>query len=817
MEEVNTSNPLVENPPSVNEPIIPPTSPFYKRKLFVISVLFILIIGTSAAIFFFFIRQSPPTTAKPNANTNLVENTNPITVPKFKADTYSFSGKIPLKKNLNSYIISDFTQTDAADISTKLNLTKYNSDSPDGFYEYVNENEGTSGVIDFNATSGTFVYQSYGTFIPSSFKPEQSPIQSATELIKYLGMHDDTVTCGITYTNTKIPGVTFVECHRGWDELSAPLLNLGGVLNLPENVLISNLKPGEVNSKISLINPDIQNVSNGGNGFARPSDFNTITVGLYSNGAVSSIDSTLRKVSIKNSIDPNDIITPEEALHEFAENKGKFSLTIPAGTGSVDYEKMYPDNTANAKIAEIYEITPAYLDKPFNVKQTSYEPYYLIQGSALLNSGYTVRFTQVVPAQKSKTLTFSQKISEGTGIQLNTFQVAPKSPTPTTHTTLTNTPTSAIPTPTLAQQPPCRLITNENLRIGGLLEVPGYGTIRLMYDGVFGARTYSFGMPASIPTSAMVTAIENSYYQTIGKALAIYQAKTSQNVQPEFYGKKRNACTAVKSDGCFNQAGLDLALSTKEDTLRNYTTDQLKAMSYPLPIDVILVPTVGYTGSPPGQVLTWLFSENYETSSRSNSTGGNGTLPKACYISGNSPHIFISSNTVRDIQITSNARLTYSDPISIGNTWKGTVNNNVFINLKGISRSSIYYEYDPKNINFTEAKEGYATDRSEISKIVNVIAEKLGLNNAETQALLSDTQNALVDLPQSNYVKISIINEDEINKKLPLEISPKPESVTRIHLMLTSVSENSNIPAPKLEKIKKSGYSVLELGAYPKR
>lgn len=815
MEEVNISAPLTENPPSVNEPLTNnPTPPFYKRRLVIFSVLFVLLMGVSAAFFFYFVRQPSPTTKKPNANKNLDENINPVTVPKFKADTFSFSGKIPTKKNLNSYIISDFTQADAASISTKLGLAQYNNDSPDGFYEYVNENEGVSGVADFNATSGTFLYQSYGTFIPSFYKPGQSPTQEATELIKDLGIYDDTITCDITYTDIKSPGVTFTECHRDWEKLSAPLLNLGGVLNLPEDILISSLKPGEVNNKISLTDPDIQNVSNGGNGFVRPNDFNTITIGFYSNGAVSSIDSTMRKVSVKNSIDPNDMLTPEEALNEFAGNKGEFTLTIPAGSGTLDYEKVYPDNTANAKIAEVYEITPAYLDKPFNSKQMAYEPYYLIQGSAMLNSGYTVRFTQVVPAQKSKALTSSQKISEGTGIQLNTFQVAPKSPTPTT---LTTAPTSALTLPTVTPQPPCRLITNENLRIGGLLEVPGYGTIRLMYDGEFGARTYSFGMPNSQPTSAMVAAIENSYYQTIGKSLAIYQAKTSKNVQPEIYGKNRNACTAVKSDGCFNQAGLDLALSTKEDTLRTYTTDQLKAMSYPLPIDVILVPTVGYTGTPPGQVLTWLFSENYERSSRSNSTGGNGTLPKACYISGNSPHIFISSKLDREIVVKTGAKLSYSDPIALGNVWMGSVKNNSFINSQNITRSSIYYEYDPKHVSFTESNEGYIISRPDISKVVLKISTKLELNKTETQALLSDVQNALVDLQKTDYIKMTVVDEGEINKQMPLEVSPKPDSITRFHLMLTAVSKNYKIQEPELEKIKRSDYSVLELGAYAKR
>lgn len=816
MEEVIQPTQESNTPPSINPSLVSAennaSSSFFKRKIFIIPILLVLLISTLIFMFFFFSRKPSAIPSKPIENKNSTVNTKPITVPKFKAETYNFLGNIPPKKGLNSYTIPLFTQNDAKLISEKLGLTQYNTDSPDGYYEYVNQNEGVSGVADFNATSGTFLYQSYGTFIPGSFKQGQSPTVTALELIKDLGIYDDTISCGITYTDINSPGVTYVECHRDWDTLSAPLLNLGGVLNLPENILISSLKPGEVNSQISLPNPDIQNVSNGGNGFARPNDFNTITIGLYSNGALSSIDSTMRKIDVKNSINLTDILTPEEALREFAGNNGEFTLTIPAGSGSVDYGKVYPDNTANAKIAEVYEITPAYLDKPFNAKQTAYEPYYLIQGSALLNSGYTVRFTQAIPAQKSKLISSSQKISEGTGIQLNTFQVAPKTPTITIKTT-----TTPSGLPTVTPQPPCKLITNENLRIGGLLEVPGYGTVRLMYNGEFGARTYSFGMPALQPSSAMVNAIENAYHKTIGKALAIYQAKTSQNVQPELYGKKRTICSALITDNCFNQAGLTIALNTRAETLTTYSTDQLKAMAYPIPIDVILVPTVGYTGSPPGQVLTWLFSKNYGASSRSNSTGGNGTLPKACYISGNSPHIFISSKKVQHVQIKSSAYLTYSDPYASGNIWSGTVENNKFNDTTGIARSSIYYEYDPKNVNFNEAKKGYISTRSNISEVVSEIANKLELTKTETQALYSDVQKVLVDLPKSHFIKISIIDENEINKKLPLEISPNPESITRFHLMVSVANLNEKTDAPILEKVKRSDYSVLELGTYAKK
>ena len=52
---------------------------------------------------------------------------------------------------------------------------------------------------------------------------------------------------------------------------------------------------------------------------------------------------------------------------------------------------------------------------------------------------------------------------------------------------------------------------------------------------------------------------------------------------------------------------------------------------------------------------------------------------------------------------------------------------------------------------------------------------------------------------------------------LPLEISPNPESITRFHLMVSVANLNEKTDAPILEKINRSDYSVLELGAYAKK
>ncbi len=810
--QINTP-PLNQNP-SMHINFAPENKPS-RKKLLIIGGITIIVIICVTLITFFALSQSKKTVAKieptPTPSQSNTKET-ALPAPKFIARKYTYSGNLPAKPNLSTYTLAQFTQEDAGSMSAKLGLTTYNSESPEGYFEYTNlEDDKARGIIDFNATSGTFLYQSYGSFIPETFKSGQSYQNQAFEIMKYLGLYDDTITCDITYNQTENPGVTYVECHRDWNKLSAPLLNLGGVLNIPETVKISSLYPGLVNQQISMPNPTITNVSNGGNGLARPREFNTITFGLYENGAISTIDSTMRKISRKNSIDESEIITPKEAVDAIAAQLGESTLTIPSGQGTPGYEKMYPNNLAKTEIAAIYEITPAFIDKPFNEPQASYEPYYLVRGVARLESGYNVRFTQIIPAEKSKT-NLTQKISEQNPIQIGTFQpsVFPDSPTP-----LTSNPTSVI-SPTQNTNQACQPIITSSLRSGGLIEVPGYGTVRLTFAGENSARTYSFAMPQIVPTQAMVNAVKSEYFKAVGKSLAIHQAKTNQSPLPQNL-ERRPDCTVDPINRCINNSGINTMLQSKENMLRIYSVDELKTFSYPVPIDIILNPG-NFTGTSQGQLLSWLFMENYSAASRENTkTTGNGTIPTACYISGNSPHIFISSKKNREISIKTKAKLSYSDPVAENNVWIINTKNNMFINQQGVIRSSIYYEYDPEHVDFSESKEGYIATRTDISKIVRAIADKLGLTQLETQALLSDTKNALIDLPNSEYIKISIINEDEINTKLPLEISPKPKIITRFHLMLSVAKSSDKTEAPIIQKATRTDYSVLELGAYAKR
>ncbi|MGB5034614.1 MAG: hypothetical protein WBO56_02355, partial [Microgenomates group bacterium] len=102
-------------------------------------------------------------------------------------------------------------------------------------------------------------------------------------------------------------------------------------------------------------------------------------------------------------------------------------------------------------------------------------------------------------------------------------------------------------------------------------------------------------------------------------------------------------------------------------------------------------------------------------------------LPVNCpiQISGYSPTLFVYSSTTRSITISPNFSLTYADPLVKNSTWNVDVNNGVNLNVNGVSRPYIYYEYQP--VTFNKPKLGWTVKKDEIGNFSKQIGKKLAL------------------------------------------------------------------------------------------
>ncbi|MCL5970838.1 MAG: hypothetical protein M1450_05060 [Patescibacteria group bacterium] len=769
-----------------------------------------------------------------------IEQTNKekiINAPKVYFENYkNNSALISAPSFLRVYSLKyNFKKEEIISFANKLGLDQYkeNNSKNENVAVYNVLDKDKRGIAEFDKNSGSFFYQSFGILKPENYAKGQSEVFIASSFLKELGF-DDTVACTNTYERKdNIQNITYVECHRDWTKTGLPVINLGGVLNIAENQKILNLSAGEVD-KFSPLDTGVVNLNkiSGGkltaensNGRARPNDFNTITFGIAKDGRILTIDSRLRFIDKEITLDNKDLITPKDALNVLKNHKYQYALTLPAGSGATDFNKVYEeDNVASGKEAEINEISLVYLDRPFDLSQERYAPFYIVRGIANLNTGYNVKFAQVVPAlrselsivnttssvagEKSSVAGAKTFIAQKRNIQLDTFY-----PSGTVEPTTTTTP---VP---VKSEFPDKCINQK----GGeevSLNIPGYGTLNVIVSGSAGGSGHTFFYKSSTLPNKSRAAVLDAFFQAVEEQYVINLA---------YYVKDHS-----------------LTISSVEDIYKIYdeinrNTNYKEEIFYPRPAPVLWPnPTFNketakrvyenvakriLSAKQKGEInaLTQksdLFPEEtimgLEGVFFDISVYGNKSVVQSpCYISGLSPVIYFYPTQTTKISVQTGAPLIYSDPSISSNIWNIISSPDGTINQGGIKRNNLYYEYDKSKVVFSEPSTGFIIKTDQWKDFIkNNLSQKLGLNSKETESLIVEIQNSLIGTQRSQYLKLSLIPKSELNKKLPLTINPKPDNIYRINIFIKPLNTYQSIQSPKINQIKRNGFTVVEVGAY---
>ena len=286
---------------------------------------------------------------------------------------------------------NDYSLPFVSMVGQKLGLTESKSEGNSVILYNLDEQSDKRGYLTFNTVFGNYEYASYGTFP----LPGQGTVnQKVRSYLLELGLIDETVDCDISYQRKDIANVNFVECHRNWEKTGLPIINFGGLLNIPDITTVKDLKVGMVDD-LATDNPNIINVSTGQNGKERPSDFNTVTVAVDSQGNLLRITSNLKMIESTIEFTENDMLTPQEAINRFRDSNSLLTLIVPTDENAA-WETVFPDNTAYDLNAEVKDFILTYIENPFGGK--SLTPMYLTQGTAKTTDGYNVKFLQAIPA-----------------------------------------------------------------------------------------------------------------------------------------------------------------------------------------------------------------------------------------------------------------------------------------------------------------------------------------------------------------------------------------------------------------------------------
>ena len=313
-------------------------------------------------------------------------------------ETNNASVALPPNVKIHSFA-NDYSKPSIEALALKLGLTDTKSEGNTTIYYNLNEDD-NRGYLRFDSLMGNYQYLSYGNYklaVSSS-----SVAQNVRAFLLESNLIDETVDCGITYERTDVEKTTFVECHRDWNKTGLPIVNFAGLLNVPDIKSIKDLEVGMVTDE-GETDPAVINVSTGQNGMERPNDFNTVTVAVDDQGYLAGITSNLKTIGSSTDYSLSDLITPENAVAKFRENKTQLSLIVPSDN-NIPWITVFPDNTAYDLTASVNDIMLVYIENPFGGQ--SLTPMYLTRGKGVTSQGYNVEFLQAIPALNNQQQAF---------------------------------------------------------------------------------------------------------------------------------------------------------------------------------------------------------------------------------------------------------------------------------------------------------------------------------------------------------------------------------------------------------------------------
>jgi len=106
-------------------------------------------------------------------------------------------------------------------------------------------------------------------------------------------------------------------------------------------------------------------------------------------------------------------------------------------------------------------------------------------------------------------------------------------------------------------------------------------------------------------------------------------------------------------------------------------------------------------------------------------------------------------------------------------------------------------------------EEGFVVKGENVASFLEEKLEVLGLNARESEEFIVYW---LPILEKNDYNFIRFYEKEEIDEMMPLDINPEPETIIRVLMGWKKLDKDIDIKEQKLEKVQRTGYTVVEWG-----
>lgn len=171
-------------------------------------------------------------------------------------------------------------------------------------------------------------------------------------------------------------------------------------------------------------------------------------------------------------------------------------------------------------------------------------------------------------------------------------------------------------------------------------------------------------------------------------------------------------------------------------------------------------------------------------------------------------YLYPESEKVVTVKLGSPENLTCTYP-KYENSWKVLAKpSGDLFDLK--TNRTIYGLYwEGKNTIKSEMKDGFCIKGENTAKFLEEKLSILGLSDREANEFIIYW---LPKLEKNSYNLVRFQTLDEINEIMPLEISPKPDTIIRVLMEFKPLKQYIEVEEQKLDSIERNGFTVVEWG-----
>lgn len=176
------------------------------------------------------------------------------------------------------------------------------------------------------------------------------------------------------------------------------------------------------------------------------------------------------------------------------------------------------------------------------------------------------------------------------------------------------------------------------------------------------------------------------------------------------------------------------------------------------------------------------------------------------------PVVYLYPTKPTAVSVKVGAKITKSDPL-YGNGWTGIANPDGKITVAGKTYPYLFWEGLGLGA-YPQIVAGTVVATLQVEATIKSQLAQIGLNQKETADFM---EFWMPKMPKTNYVRLTWLQNKEMDALAPLKITPKPDTIIRVFLDFAGLDQKQDMPAQNLKHILRNGFTAVEWGGLLKK